>query len=74
MAIKSVEINKVFDDLDVYRSFCVEFGHVFNERDLYNLRSHSFTQYERYRKGQRVTNNWKEDRRAWLAEQSRTRH
>jgi len=28
-----------------------------------------FSQFERYRKGQRIANNWKEDRRAFLASQ-----
>lgn len=62
------EINKIFDELDTYRAFCVEFGHRYDEKDLFNYKS-SYGQFDRYRKGQRVTNNWKEDRRAWLASQ-----
>jgi hypothetical protein len=65
---KRAEIQKVFDDLDTYRNFCREFGHVFNEAHLYDPTS-AYGQYQRYRSGQRVTNNWKEDRRAWLAQQ-----
>jgi len=64
MASKYPEINKIFDDLDIYREFCKEFGHVFNEAHLYNTTT-AWGQYERYRKGQRVVNNWKEDRRAF---------
>jgi len=68
MTYKRAEIQKVFDDLDAYRNFCREFGHVFNEAHLYNAIS-PYGQYQRYRSGQRIVNNWKEDRRAWLAQQ-----
>jgi hypothetical protein len=64
MAYRYPEINKIFDDLDIYRDFCREFGHVFNEAHLYDSRT-AWGQCERYRKGQRVVNNWKEDRRAF---------
>jgi hypothetical protein len=65
---KRAEIQKIFDDLDTYRNFCKEFGFVFNEAHLYNPTS-PYGQYQRYRSGQRIVNNWKEDRRAWLAQQ-----
>jgi hypothetical protein len=68
------EVNKIFDDLDVYRAFCVEFGYVFNEAHLYTIKTSTgqytpYGQFERFRKGQRISNNWKEDRRAFLASQ-----
>jgi len=68
MAIKYPEINKIFDDLDTYRNFCKEFGYVFNEAHLYDART-PWGQFDRYKRGQRVVNNWKEDRRAFLANQ-----
>ena len=64
MAYKYPEINKIFDDLDTYREFCRVFGHIFNEAHLYDART-PWGQYERYKRGQRVINNWKEDRRAF---------
>jgi hypothetical protein len=73
MASRYPDINKIFDDLDSYRDFCREFGYVFDEKHLYDPRT-SYSQYERYKKGQRITNNWKEDRRTWLANQSNHRH
>ena len=73
MASRYPDINKIFDDLDVYRAFCVEFGCIFDEKNLYDSRS-PWGQYDRYKRGHRVVNNWKEDRRTWLAEQSRARH
>jgi len=70
---KFPDINKIFDDLDYYRNFCREFGYVFNEAHLYNSKTADgptpYSHYERYRRGQRIVNNWKEDRRAWLASQ-----
>lgn len=74
MLNKYPEINKIFDDLDVYRDFCREFGYVFNEAHLYVSKTNTgqltpYSQFERYRKGQRIVNNWKEDRRAFLAAQ-----
>lgn len=71
---KYPDINVIFDDLDKYRDFCREFGYVFNEAHLYNSKINGgqytpYSQYERWRKGHRITNNWKEDRRAFIAKQ-----
>ena len=33
------EVNQIFDDLDKYRQFCVQYGHPFDERHLYNEKS-----------------------------------
>lgn len=66
--ITNPTIKRVFDDLDAYRDFCREFGYVFDEKHLYNS-TKAWGQYERYRKGQRIINNWKEDRKAFYAQQ-----
>ena len=68
MAIRYPEINKIFDDLDTYRNFCKEFGYVFNEAHLYDGKT-PWGQFDRYKRGQRIVNNWKEDRRIFLANQ-----
>ena len=60
--MKNKLVNKVFDDLDAYRNFCRDFGYVFNEKDLYK-RNTAYGQYERFRRGDRVVNNWEEDSR-----------
>lgn len=58
--IKNKIVNRAFDDLDAYRAFCVEFGYVFNEADLY--RRHTvYGLYEKHKRGEWVQNNWKED-------------
>lgn len=53
---------KVFEDLDNYRDFCRDYGHVFNEKHLYN-HSTAWGQYVRLRRGERVLNNWQRDSR-----------
>lgn len=68
MSNRYPEINKIFDDLDAYRDFCREFGYIFNEAHLYNSRS-PYGFYEKYKKGQRIVNNWREDKRAFNEKQ-----
>ena len=58
--IKNRNVARVFDDLDAYREFCVEYGFVFDEKDLYK-RNTPYGQFERARRGDRVVNNWAED-------------
>lgn len=62
MSNRYPEIKKIFNDLDAYRDFCREFGHVFNEAHLYDSRT-PYGQFERYKTGQKVVNNWREDKK-----------
>lgn len=56
-------VNRVFDDLDAYRKWCVEYGYVFNERDLYK-KDTNWSLYQRWRHGDRsIRNNWVRDAR-----------
>jgi hypothetical protein len=66
--ITNPTIRRVFEDLDNYRDFCRDFGYVFNEKHLYSPNT-PYGQYTRYKSGQRIINNWKEDRRAFNAQQ-----
>ena len=63
--IKNRNVARTFDDLDAYRKFCVEFGYVFDEKDLYK-RNTPYGQFERARRGDRVVNNWTEDAAAFV--------
>lgn len=56
------QMTKIFDDLDNYRKFCVEYGYVFNEAHLYKGDT-PWGQYSRWRRGDRVVDNWKKDSR-----------
>ena len=52
---------KTFADLDAYREWCVEFGYVFNEKNLYKQNS-NWSLYQRSRHGDKsIRNNWVRD-------------
>lgn len=54
-------VNQVFNDLDNFRKFCVEYGFKFDERDLYNAKSHIFRQFQRVVAGKPIKNQWDAD-------------
>mgnify|MGYP006270997071 CR=1 FL=1 len=52
------EVNEIFDDLDKYREFCVDYGRVFNEAELGDQRSQNWIDYQRFSRGKFVRNHW----------------
>lgn len=54
-------VNQIFDDLDNYRNFCRDYGCKFDERDLYNNRSHTYRQFQRTLAGKPVKSQWEVD-------------
>ena len=63
--IKNRTVARVFNDLDDYRDFCVNFGYVFNEKDLYKRNSLAYVQYERYRRSDAFIDQWADDANAF---------
>lgn len=61
--IKNPNVNRAFNDLEAFKAFCVEYGFVFNEADLYKRSAHAYSQYERVRRGEKIPNNWDIDAR-----------
>jgi hypothetical protein len=61
--IKNQNVKRVFNDLENFKVFCVEYGFVFNEADLYKRSAHAYLQYERVRRGEKIPNNWDIDER-----------
>lgn len=59
--IKNRNVNRVFNDLDDFRDFCVAYGYIFDEKDLYKRNSPSYVQYERHRRGDSFVDRWAED-------------
>lgn len=52
---------KTLNDLDAYRAWCVEFGYVFDEKNLYKQAS-NWSLYQRSRHGDKsIRNNWTRD-------------
>ncbi len=52
------EVSSIYNDLEQYREFCVHYGHVFDEKDLYNERNVSYQDFLRYKSGKHVKNRW----------------
>lgn len=68
-------VSDIFDDLDRYRKFCVEFGYRFNETDLYGTRANSpYTTFLKQQAGEMVINGWARDKEMWLKRQAEKRH
>jgi len=64
IAIKSnPRVTEIFEDLDHYRDFCVDYGYRYNEADLYNFRSYAWQQYAKYSSNKNAKNMWWEDAR-----------
>jgi hypothetical protein len=59
--IKNPTVNKIFDDLDDYRTFCSTYGYRFNEADLYDYRNYVYRQYQKSVGGKPVKNQWEVD-------------
>ena len=58
------EVNQIFDDLEKYREFCVQYGHPFDERHLYNEK----TPWGDFQRGMKV----REPINMWYAKKEQT--
>jgi hypothetical protein len=56
-------VRQIFNDLDKYLEFCVEYGYRYNEAELYSQRSYVYRQYTKLATGKPVKNQWEENRR-----------
>jgi hypothetical protein len=59
------EVTRIFDELDRYRQFCVEYGYPFNEAHLGNDHS-PYSEFMRFQQGKNPRDNW-----SWSAKQFR---
>lgn len=57
-------VNQIFEDLEKYLEFTVEYGYKFDEADLYNNKSYVFRQFNKYINGKNVRNMWETDGKA----------
>ena len=55
-------INQIFNDLDLYRDFCREYGYKFDERDLYSSQNYVWRQFQKSLAGKTVKDQWEADR------------
>ncbi len=54
------KVHQIFDDLDKYREFCVDFGYKFDEATLYDMRSFPFRQFQKDQAGKPAKDSWVE--------------
>jgi len=54
------KVKQIFEDLENYRQFCVDFGYVFNEATLYDMRNFVYRQHTKQLQGKSAKYNWEE--------------
>jgi hypothetical protein len=62
------ESSKIFYDVDEYTKFCVRFGRVFNEADMYQHNKENWKDYLSFKNPvnkYKIPNHWKRDDRNW---------
>jgi hypothetical protein len=58
----SQEVNKIFDDLELYLQFCRDYGYVYDESHLYDTRT-PFGEFVKMTKGREPWDQWRTQRR-----------
>jgi len=53
-------LHQIFDDLEKYLKFCVDYGYVYDEAHLYDMRSYAYRQYSKLVADKSPKNNWDE--------------
>lgn len=56
-------VTQLFDDLDQYRTFCVDYGYKFDESALYDMRNYVFQQFSKFMNNKNFKDQWQEDAR-----------
>jgi len=56
-------VRQIFEDLEKYLEFCVDYGYKYDESTLYDMRSYVFRQFNKYMTGKPAKNSWDEDAR-----------
>jgi hypothetical protein len=57
----NARVHQIFDDLEKYRDFCVEYGYVFDEATLYDNKSFAYRQHIKQLAGKNAKDFWLED-------------
>jgi hypothetical protein len=57
-------VHAIFDDLEKYQDFCVEYGFKFDEADLYSTKSYVYRQFTKHLSGKTVKSMWDTDMKA----------
>lgn len=54
-------VHHLFNDLEKYKTFCVDYGYKFDEATLYDMRSHVYRQHTKLLSGKHPRDIWAED-------------
>jgi hypothetical protein len=54
------KVTQIFEDLESYKEFCVDFGYKFDEATLYDMRNYVYRQHNKNLAGKPVKDNWGE--------------
>ena len=55
------KVHQIFEDLEKYKEFCVDYGYKFDEATLYDMRSFAYRQHQKQLSGKPAKNSWEED-------------
>jgi hypothetical protein len=56
------EVKQIFEDLEVYKQFCIDYGYPFDERDLYKERG-GYAEFIKMTKGREPWDQWRTPKR-----------
>ena len=55
------KVRQIFEDLEKYKEFCVDYGYKFDEAHLYDMRQFAYRQHTKQLAGKQPKDNWIED-------------
>lgn len=55
------KVTQIFEDLEQYLDFCRDYGYKFNEADLYNWKSYSYQQFNKFLQRKNAKDMWLQD-------------
>ena len=61
------KVNQIFDDLQKFLEFCVEYGYRYDEACLYDMRNYAYQQYTKFTSHKNFKDGWAEDARKFGA-------
>lgn len=56
-------LGRIFDELDAYRAFCVEYGYRFDEATLYDMKAYVYQQFTKFAGNKNFKDQWADDAR-----------
>lgn len=57
------KVHQIFDDLEKYRQFCIDYGYKIDESTLYDMRSYAYQQFTKFVGYKNFKDQWADDAR-----------